>query len=146
MKLDSLNTATPAEEGRLCQFKHPAFGHLLWTGPGANPDGSRGEEGDVEPVGAIIRGWHSDTVQALIRKHAKAQLRDGKDVIDEETAGRQLAQALVVRFVGIEDGDEPLKADKDGIEKLFKNTPQFQAQILAFSKDASRFFTKQPTD
>lgn len=140
MDLIYLDTATPEEEGRFCHFTHPAHKYPLYTGEGASPQGKLVDpDKEHHKVGATVRGWYSDTVQAVLQQNAKEDLT--KDEAKQKAAGDRLAGALITAFHHVEWEGKLLTASAEDIARFRGRSPKLEKQIILFSKDDARFFT-----
>lgn len=146
MDIEYLDTATPAEEGAFLHLEHPAHGHKLYTGEGTSKIGEL-VDADLphEAVGIYVRGWHSDSVQAVILQYERDSMeKKPSSFTQHKNVGRKIAKALIVKFQGITTNGEPLKADEGGIAALLDKSPRLEAQIIRFAKDDANFFTDAP--
>ncbi len=123
MDFSKLNTKEGAEQGAFLHLMHPATGLPLQDESGT-------------PIGLMVRGTESKTVQDRLRGLQKAQV---KGAAAEET-GLDFVCSLVISFVGVEQEGRPLQpVDKD-LRWFFSLSDSFVEQVIEFAKDRSNFF------
>lgn len=159
MELSTLDTKSPQEEGAFCHLRHTKFGHLLWSGPSADPEGRTDLDDDGEPIaddveaiGVVVKGIEAPSVKAAatkIEKALKPVPRGQKQktiTIDEEEAGLRFAEALVTEFRGLTLNGEPVEATKENIRNFFMMSDNLVEQILTFARTQPNFFGKPSSE
>jgi hypothetical protein len=136
MELTRLETKTGASKGAFLHLKHPALGHLMYTGPDADSDGRRDGK-NVEKVGCHVLGLESERV----RERAKAiQGKKLKGDDDAEEAGIAFVSSLVVSFKGLTKDGKPLEATDESKREFFAQSDSLVEQVMEFAQDRANFF------
>jgi len=142
MDFSTFNTKSAADEGAVLHFVHPILGHYLFDGKGADKDGALVDpSADHQPVTATVRGYHSDTVQAVANNGQKARF-ENQSKAQQERAGRDLIDALIVDWQGITRGGKPLPCTAENKFWLTETNHEIFRQIDQFAKDQANFFGK----
>lgn len=137
MKLTNLETKTGAGKGAFLHLKHPALGHYLYTGKGADDLGRKVEK-DAQAVGVHVLGMESERVREQA-KTIKSRKLKGDD--DAEEAGIEFVSTLITEFVGIEDADgNSLKATDEAKREFLSQSDGLLEQILDFAGDRANFW------
>ncbi len=146
MDLSTLNTAGPAERGSALHLKHPALGHLLYTGDGASEMGELIDESKAEPVLVFVRGIESKSAREFARALHQARMKlDEKrpsDLAAIEKIGLDFAVSLVVGFSGLERDGKPLEATEENIRAFLSASDEIVSQVTEFAQDKRNFFAK----
>lgn len=137
MNFDKLNTVSGADKGAWLHLKHPALGHLLYTGEGADEDGRLKVKEKASKVRVYVQGMESEAVQNVVREAQKNQL---KSEGDEEADGFAIGCALVTEFEGIERDGEPLKATNENKTDFFKQSSSLITQVTQFASNRANFY------
>lgn len=137
MDFNKLNTVKGADKGAWLHLKHPAFGHLLYTGKGADEDGRLEKKEDAKPVRVFVQGMESEAVQNIVRDIQKNAL-DGSEATEEE--GFAIGCALVTAFEGIEKDGEPLTATKENKIAFFNQSSALITQVTQFASNRANFY------
>jgi hypothetical protein len=146
MEIHALNTKAPQEDGAFLHLTHTKFGHLLYTGPGADEEGRLVDsEQEHEPIGVLVRGMEAPTVQAAAAKIEAAKVKK-TDPIDNEEAGFRFCEVLVIEFRGLTKNGAPLEATKENIRAFFRLSDDLVTQVLRFARERSNFFGPRSSD
>jgi hypothetical protein len=165
MKLSTLNTKKPAEDGAKLHLRHTSLPHELYYGEGCDEQGRIiDSKKDHKPVIIYVRGMESETVNKVNQENGEKRLTDkglvaldkSKDPnhiptvqdirrADEFTtdSGYRVLSALVIDWEGlIDENDKPLACNEANKLAFFKGSAECVKQILDFSKEASNFFNE----
>ena len=147
MDISALDTKGAAERGASLHLKHPALGHLLYSGEGADPRTGKLVDKDKphEACCAVIRGIESTTVRKAMRAQEKAALAGGDPTEELEEKGLEYVCLLVIDFTGLTDGGKPLKATDANKRKFFAQSDDLVLQVLDFAKERANFFNSGST-
>lgn len=142
MKFSDLSLPEHAQDGKDLHLRHPAFGHLLYTGKGANHIGELvGPKKDAQPITVRVRSSDAEVVQNAQRKDMRAGM-DGGDSTPEN-----LIDAMIVSWTGLEDEKgEPWPCTRANKIAFVVSQPDFDRQVTAFSRKQSNFFEKRGAD
>jgi len=159
MELKALNTKDAAEAGAELHFTHPAMGHLMYSGGGADPITGELVKADKNAAAiiGIIRGLESKTVRDTIKAAAKSKLtsRNGKskqpdhiptdaevdrEVADAEKGGMDLACVLLADIKGLTLDGKPMEPTEENKRTFFDQSDALMMQVLDFAKDNANFF------
>lgn len=136
MKISSLTLPDSAEDGVDLHLKHPARGHLLYTGEGADADGRLVKRGKAQPVTVRVRSIDSEAVQEARRADRRETLRD-----PEMGGSPNAIDAMIVSWAGLEDEDgKAWPCTRANKLAFMTRQPAFDRQVTAFSQDQSNFF------
>lgn len=138
MDLNRVSTKESAEEGEPLHLLHPVLGHEIYTGEGADADGRLiDRDKPHEPVELIVRGFHSASVQEVVKRQQKKALRSESA---QEKAGADLIDAVIVSWTNVVRGDETLPCTRANKVWLMELDPDFWAQVQRFGQDREVFF------
>lgn len=138
MDLTKLNTKAGAEKGADLHLRHPAMGHLVYTGKGVDEYGDWDGTGPATPVCVTLRGTESRSVQDRIKALQKQKLKN----VDDEESGLDFVCSLVIGFKGLTLDGKPMEATPDNIRAFFMQSDSLVEQVLDFVKDKTHFFSK----
>ena len=142
MDFSTFNTKPAADEGAVLHFVHPVLGHELYDGPGADEHGALVDPSkDHQPVTATVRGYNSDTVQQVAQQGQRRGL-ERQSKAQQDAAGRDLLDALIVDWQGITRDGKPLPCTKANKVWLTETNHEVFRLIDAFAKDQANFFGK----
>lgn len=165
MKLSTLNTKKPAEDGAKLHLRHTSLNHELYFGEGCDEHGRIvNDKKDNKPVIVYVRGMESETVNKVNQENGERRLTDkGLVALDKQKdpnhvptvqdirraedftteSGYKVLSALVIDWEGlIDEDDKPLECNEANKQLFFKGSAECVKQILDFSKEASNFFTE----
>lgn len=138
MDFSTLNTKSGAAKGAFLHLKHPALGHKLYTGEGADQDGIMVDKAKVSPVGCHVMGLESERVRERAKAIQKSRLEG-----DEEENGLEFICSLVTELVGFTDKDgKPLQTTDENKRKLFEQSDGLVEQVLSFARERANFFKR----
>lgn len=137
MDFNKLNTVDGADKGAWLHLKHPALGHLLYTGEGADDDGRLVKKGQAKPVRVFVQGMESEAVQNIVREYQKKNLSSESD---KEEEGFVIGCALVTDFDGINKDGEPMTATKENKIAFFKQSGALVEQVTKFAANRANFY------
>jgi hypothetical protein len=161
MDLTSLNTKDAAEDGAELHFTHPAMGHLMYSGEGA--DLITGAIVDAEkphvPIMGIVRGLESKTVRDMLKASAKSKLTSRnvknnspthiptdaeveREMSEAQKSGMDLACVLLADITGLTINGKPMEPTDANKRNFFGQSDDLITQVLDVAKDKSRFFAK----
>lgn len=143
MDFSTLNTKTGANKGAFLHLKHPALGHKLYSGDGADDLGHRIDPETAEAVGVFVIGLESEVARERARQIQKARMKGGADDDDDDAdeRGMDFVCGLVTAFTGIEDSDgNPLNASDEAKREFFRQSDNLIEQVMAFAQERSNFF------
>lgn len=142
MQITSLNTKTGAAKGAFLHLKHPALGHRMWTGEGADELGRLVDKEKAQKVGCTVIGTESEQVREQARAMQKKKMKAKEDEEEDDDTGLAFVCSLVTEFVGLEDSDgKPLKANEEGKRDFFGQSDGLVEQVLGFASDRGNFFS-----
>lgn len=146
MDLGSLNTKTAANAGAWLHLKHPAFGHKLYHGDGADDMGRLVDASkEHKPIRVRVLGSESQAVQEVNRAVEEARMHG--ETITPDEHGMRLCCAMVTEFEGIERNGQPLAgSDEDGKRAFFLQSDSIVQQVLDFAKNSANFFSAPKAD
>jgi hypothetical protein len=144
MELGKLDRRNMAEVAQFLQFKDPETGALMFDGD--------------DPIGAMVKGWHARSVQAVAAAQAKAALvtdASARKALEEFQADLvQSAVMLTTEIQGVTNEGNPLASadfarfydctffDLDvHMGRKTKKPGSFAQQAVAFSSEAASFLT-----
>jgi hypothetical protein len=138
MKITNLETKSGAAKGAFLHLSHPALGHKLYSGEGADPDtGELNEAAKAEKIGCHVLGTESERVRNRAKEIQKSKLKG-----DEET-GMLFACSLVTGFTGLTGADgKPLGTSEAEKRLFFEQSDSFVEQVITFAGDRANFFGK----
>jgi len=140
MKLTSLETKTGASKGAFLHLRHPALGHLLYTGEGADEVGRAVDKTKAEKVGCDVLGMESERVREKAREIQRRKMKDPDDAEAEEQ-GLEFVASLVTGFHGLFDGDgKPLPATPEGKRQFFEMSDDLVNQVMKFAGERANFW------
>jgi hypothetical protein len=137
MELKSLETKTGASKGAFLHLKHPALGHALYTGEGADEDGRLVDRAKAEKVGVLVLGFESERVRERAKAIQKAKMKDDADA---DEAGIEFVSSLVTEFRGLSKDGKPLEANEANKREFFQQSDGIVEQVMAFAQDRANFF------
>lgn len=144
MDVSKLNTKIGAAKGAFLHLKHPALGHKLWTGEGADEEGRATDRMKAEKVGLKIVGFESERIRQRAKKLNEEKLKrkdDGVEDADAEEEGLDFLASLVTDVCGLTRADgTPLKPVKEDLRYLFDQSDDFGQQVLAFAQNRANFY------
>lgn len=143
MDLGKLNTKTGAEKGAFLHLKHPALGHKLYTGDGADEMGALMDKETATPVGCYVLGLESEAARARARALSAARVKgNAPDDDDGEEKGLAFVCGLVTGFQGIELNGKPITSSDADKRAFFGQSDGLLEQVLAFAQDRANFFAR----
>ena len=137
MDFKKLNTKAGAAKGAFLHLTHPALGHHLYTGEGADADGVLIEKSKAIAVGCHVVGLESERARERAKKIQRSKLKG-----DDEENGLDFICSLVVDFVGIEQDGKPMVATDENKRAFFMESDALAEQVLEFAKDRANFFKR----
>lgn len=142
MDLKTLNTKSDAETGAELHLRHPALGHPLYSGEGADGDGRLVDPSKPhERVCVIVRGAESEKAQAQARKAQSLRMKRKNISLDDAAEfGLKYACTLVIGFRGITDNGKPLEATDENKRLFFKQSDNLVQQVVEFAEESSNFY------
>lgn len=149
MDASKLNTKTGATKGAFLHLKHPALGHRLWTGAGADDEGRLENKESAEKVGLKIIGFESERIRQRAKQLNAEKLKrkdDGVDDADAEEEGLEFLASLVTEVYGLTKADgTPLTPSKEDLRYLFDQSDDFGQQIMTFAQSRANFYKASST-
>jgi hypothetical protein len=161
MDLKSLNTKDAAEAGSELHFTHPAMGHPMYSGAGADPVTGELVNADKpnERITGIIRGMESKTVRDMLKAAAKAKLTNrnrksnnpdhipteaevDQEMADAQKSGMDLACVLLADIRGLSLDGKPMESTTENKRMFFDQSDDLVSQVVRFAKDNANFFGK----
>lgn len=138
MKLTKLETKTGAAKGAFLHLKHPALGHKLYTGEGADDLGRLLDKDTATPVGVHVMGPESERVREQMKAINSKKMK-GDDETDE--IGIAYLCALITGFSGLEGEDgKPLTSSDADKRAFLEQSDGLAEQIMEFALDRGNFF------
>lgn len=148
MDLTNLDTKTSAAKGAWLHLRHPALGHPMYSGPGADERTGllTDKTKDHQKVRVYVVGTDSPAVKAQA-KAANASAMHASDPEADEQRGLAFVCSLVEKVEGISTKDadgtpRPLTASKSDLESFFDQSDALVSQVLNFAQDRANFFDK----
>lgn len=155
MRISDLDTKSPQDEGSFMHLAHTKYGHLMYTGPDADPDGrwiGKGEPDPDKAVGVMVRGMEGQTVQKFTLEQQRKALAMAKKPavnqpeVDHEN-GLKFACVLITEFVNLEDEHgEPLQPTNENKRAFVEMSDDISRQLLQFSRERENFFKPLSSD
>lgn len=142
MDLSALNTKTGANKGAFLHLKHPALGHKLYTGEGADEHGQLVDKATATAVGCYVLGLESEAARSRARAIAAARMKDKSDEDGDEERGLDFVCSLVTGFEGIEHDGKPLTASHEDKRAFFGQSDALIGQVMEFAQEKSNFFAR----
>ncbi|MFY0661315.1 MAG: hypothetical protein JXR15_12545 [Shimia sp.] len=141
MDFSKLETKTGAEKGAKLHLRHPALGHLLYSGKGADENGKLIDAAkDAQKVFLMVRGTESPTVQKQARDLQASILKNG-DISDEEKeVGLAFASSLVISMHGLEKGGKTMEATEENKREFLLLSDGLVEQVVQFAQSRANFF------
>lgn len=146
MDIAQLDVKTRSEKGSFCHLTHPAFGHPMYTGEGADEMGRLIDENlPHEKVGALVRGAEAETVQKYLEKARRDALKgdeENKALKDDEDEDDLIyAKMLLIELVNITTDGKPLKGQTDKEKEVFFGlSNDFERQIYQHAAKREALF------
>lgn len=137
MDFSTLNTKSGASKGAFLHLKHPALGHKLYTGEGADQDGMLTDKAKASPVGCHVMGLESERVRERAKAIQKMRLEG-----DDEENGLEFICSLVTEIVGFEKDGKPMQTTEENKRAVFQQSDGLVEQVLNFAKDRANFFKR----
>lgn len=138
MEIGSLETKSRANRGAFLHLKHPALGHRLWTGEGADEEGRVTDQEKAEKVGVWVVGLESERVRERAKALQKSAMKE-EDGADE--AGLEFVCGLVTEFHGLTKDGKPLPATDQAKREFFQQSDAFVEQVTEFASDRANFWS-----
>lgn len=139
MDFNRLNTKAGAERGATLHLKHPALGHLLYSGDGTDADGRAiDRRKKPTPVTVTVLGVESSAVQARAKELQRRRMKRKDD--DDEEIGLEFVCSLVVAFSGLERDGKPMEATEENKRLFFEQSGDLVRQVLDFATESGNFF------
>lgn len=140
MKLTNLETKTGASKGAFLHLRHPALGHYLYTGEGADELGRAIDKAKAEKVGCDVLGMESERVREKAREINRRKTKNPDDAEAEEQ-GIEFVSSLVTGFHGITDeAGKPLQATPEGKRTFFEQSDDLVNQVMNFAGERANFW------
>lgn len=151
MLLSRFDISQSSSMGSWMHVVHPIYGHKLYTGRGASPEGELLDSGDTSleggssgpleafPVRILVRGYSSPEVKAFTSK--LAGVSKSKSLEDFEVQGHKLLDLLVISWEGVTDEDgNPLPCTFQNKVRELTSNRHLENQVLNFAKDQENFY------
>ena len=141
MDFSKLETKIGAEKGAELHLRHPALGHLLYTGKGADENGKLIDaKQEPQKVFVMVRGTESPTVQAQARDLQASILKNGGISNEDKEIGLAFASSLVISMHGIEKEGKPMEATEENKRDFFLQSDGLVEQVVKFAQNRANFF------
>ncbi|MGR3574011.1 MAG: hypothetical protein ACU0CF_04650 [Sagittula sp.] len=147
MDFEKLDTKPIAEHGAEMHVSHPALGHLLYEGEGADPKTGRliDKSKPHEKVTITVRGYHAPSVQSAA-KRSQAKAMNKLSEAESEKMGHDLIDALIVDWSNVSKAGEPLACTRANKIWLAEVNHDLFNQINEFAQDQANFFANASPD
>lgn len=142
MEFSTLDTITGAEKGAFLHLKHPALGHKMYTGKGANPDGTKVDGAkDVQKVGVTVLGRDAETVKGMAEKLADLRGNPDSDPEEVKKASKDFVCAMVVEFHGLTKDSKPMQPTNENKRVFFDQSDDLVEQVIRFAMNRANFWS-----
>ncbi len=143
MDISALNTKTGSQKGAFLHLRHPALGHLLYSGEGADALGRAVDMDKVEKAGVTVFGAEAEYVQEQIARIQK--LSDDGDKAAAKQRGLDFVCTLVREFHGLTANGLPLGSSDKDKRTFFEQSDGLVEQVIEFARERRNFFSEPPT-